>query len=261
MLKLISREKLEHIAKKHLNYPLHDAEKDYFLTRVMQIIAGSELAEILVFKGGTAIHHCYLEQIRFSEDLDFTSKNKKITLADIEELFKGNDSFEMRKKFESKATLKIGQFKYFGILETPNSIKLEVDRFQNVVLPAGTREYRNVWGLDFKVNVMSSIEICAEKIRACNDRFRYRDFYDLYNMVNSLKIDINQSIALLPQKEIRKPLAKENILRNLKLALNEIDQDGDTIVYEKEIKTKDLIDFFNQLTIPSYSANTQYESF
>ena len=31
------------------------------------------LAESLVFKGGTALHHCYLPQHRFSEDLDFTS--------------------------------------------------------------------------------------------------------------------------------------------------------------------------------------------
>ncbi len=41
-MKLITREKLEHIAKKILNYPLHDAEKDYFLGLVMKIISKSD---------------------------------------------------------------------------------------------------------------------------------------------------------------------------------------------------------------------------
>lgn len=76
MNKLIAREKLENIAKKVLNYPLHDAEKDYFLTLAMKLIYESNLSNNLVFKGGTSIYHCYLEQLRFSEDLDFTSLDK-----------------------------------------------------------------------------------------------------------------------------------------------------------------------------------------
>jgi len=52
---LVSREKLEHVARRVLHYPLHDAEKDYFLTVVMSMISGSKLLDALVFKGGTAI--------------------------------------------------------------------------------------------------------------------------------------------------------------------------------------------------------------
>jgi predicted nucleotidyltransferase component of viral defense system len=70
---MLSRQQLEIINRKTLRYPLHIAEKDYLLALVLQLITDSPLGEKLVFKGGTAVHHCYLEQHRFSEDLDFSS--------------------------------------------------------------------------------------------------------------------------------------------------------------------------------------------
>ncbi|MBU1085234.1 MAG: hypothetical protein ABII08_03135 [Candidatus Beckwithbacteria bacterium] len=42
-LSLISREKFEYIARKQLGYQLQDAEKDYFLTLVMDIFSKSKL--------------------------------------------------------------------------------------------------------------------------------------------------------------------------------------------------------------------------
>ena len=105
--------------------------------------------------------------------------------------------------YESQPTLKLERIKYFGVLETPNSVKLEVDRCQNIVLPPKTITYHNVWEKGFKVRVMDPIEICAEKIRACNDRFRYRDFYDLFFLVNQLNLNLQTVVKLIPQKEIR----------------------------------------------------------
>ncbi|MEA3357026.1 MAG: nucleotidyl transferase AbiEii/AbiGii toxin family protein [Patescibacteria group bacterium] len=255
MLELIPREKLEHVARKVLKYPLHDAEKDYILTVVMQIVASSDLSEILVFKGGTSIHHCYLEQMRFSEDLDFTSKKKDISLNDIKDLFTEYDIFEIKKEYESKPSLKIERLKYSGILDTPNSIKFEVDRLQSVVMPTVQMQYKNVWGLNFSVNVMNSVEICAEKVRACNDRFRYRDFYDLYMMANKLGLNIENSIKLIPKKEIRKTINKQNLLRNLELSLNEVSEKGDTVVYSESVQVVELRNFFKSMKLSSYEPN------
>jgi len=255
MVKLISREKLEHIAKKRLKYPLHDAEKDYFLALVMQVVSESNLTDVMVFKGGTAIHHCFLDQLRFSQDLDFTSKKKNITLNEIKSLFQDSALFEIKKPYVSKATIKIEQLKYYGILDTPNSIKFEVDHFQDVVTPSVQKKYQNVWGLDFNINVMSPVEICAEKIRACNDRFRYRDFYDLFMLINLLNIDTQKAISLIPQKEIRNPISKANINKNLELALTEFSQRGGTIFYRNKIKTKDIKSFISSMNVPSYKPN------
>ena len=73
---IITRQQFEIINRKTLRYPLQIAEKDYFLALVMLIISQSNLREKLVFKGGTALQHCYLGQYRFSEDLDFSSSHE-----------------------------------------------------------------------------------------------------------------------------------------------------------------------------------------
>ncbi len=252
---LISREKLEHIARSKLGYTLQDAEKDYFLAIVMKIVSESKLSDSLVFKGGTSIYHCYLDQYRFSEDLDFTSLDKNISLEDIKNLFAQYDIFEIKKTYKTNFSLKIEQLKYEGVLETANSIKFEVDKFQNVVLPAKKEKYKNIWGLDFSVNVMDSVEICAEKIRACNDRFRYRDFYDLYMMTTGLDIKTEKYLKLLPKKEIRHDVGKDKILRNLNLALDEVSKSGDTVEYKKNVAIDKLRNFFENLAIPSLKSN------
>ena len=255
MVKLISREKLEYIARKVLYYPLHDAEKDYFLTLAMKLISESHLSNTFVFKGGTSIYHCYLEQLRFSEDLDFTSLDNNIEMKDITKIFVKSDNFEIKKKYESKATIKIEKLKYYGVLDVPNNIKVEIDYLQNVLLPPVQKRYQNVWDLDFTVSVMDHIEICAEKLRACNDRFRYRDFYDLYMMVTILNIDVEKAVALVPQKEIRKSFSKNNIIENLNLALGEISTSGDTVTYEKPVEPNKLKGFFNKLEVPVLEPN------
>jgi predicted nucleotidyltransferase component of viral defense system len=81
--KKITRQQLEIINRRKLLYPLPIAQKDYFLALALDIIFSSDLKERLLFKGGTALHHCYLSQKRFSEDLDFTALDKTITLNEI----------------------------------------------------------------------------------------------------------------------------------------------------------------------------------
>jgi len=145
-LPLITRKQLEIINRKSLNYPLHVAEKDYFLALVMQIISQSSLENILIFKGGTALHHCYLEQHRFSEDLDFSSNQKALTLEDARRIFNGIEYLKIKKDYLSTATIKIEKLQYTGPLLQPNSLKVEVDFLQNVLLPPQKKKYNNVWG-------------------------------------------------------------------------------------------------------------------
>lgn len=113
-INLVSREKLEHIARKVLKYPLQDAEKDYILAMVMQIVTESKVSNRLVFKGGTAIYHCYLDQLRFSEDLGFSCMDKNISMFNIKDIFQPYDIFEIKKEYVSRATLKIERLKYEG---------------------------------------------------------------------------------------------------------------------------------------------------
>jgi predicted nucleotidyltransferase component of viral defense system len=93
---LLGRRQLEVINRKKLRYPLAVAEKDYLLAVVAKVIYSSPLKEKIVFKGGTAIHHCYLPQSRFSEDLDFTSLDKSITLEEVKTALESQDFLEVK---------------------------------------------------------------------------------------------------------------------------------------------------------------------
>lgn len=230
----LSKQQLQLINNQSLRYRADTAEKDYFLALVSKIINESELGKKLVFKGGTAIHHCYLPQLRFSEDLDFSSLTQDITLEEVKAVFAPYEYLEVKESYQSKATIKIQRLKYSGVLDQPNSLKVEVDFIQNVVLPTKNLPYNNVWGVDVSVNVMDEREICAEKIRAMSDRSRFRDFFDFYLLMEQYQFDLEEILNLLRQKEIRKPISKESMLANFKQATANKQDELGLIFYKQD---------------------------
>ena len=98
---LLNKSDLSIFNKQALKYKLADAEKDYLLSVGLKIIYASPLRDKLVFKGGTAIHHCYLPQARFSEDLDFTSLDKSITLEEVKTVLESPGFFEVKEDYVS----------------------------------------------------------------------------------------------------------------------------------------------------------------
>ena len=235
---LLSKSDLSILNKRSLKYNLADAEKDYFLTIVSKIIYESPLRDKLVFKGGTAIHHTYLPQTRFSEDLDFTLLDKSITLEELKSVLESQDFLEVKDEYMSKATIKVERLKYTGPLGLANSIKVEIDYMQNVVLPAKVLPYKNAWKVETKVNVMDIREICAEKIRAASDRARYRDFYDLVLLFDMVQFDIKKIVDIIKQKEIRKPITQESMLKNWEIARQEREKELAGIYYAKDVNDK-----------------------
>ena len=237
---MLSRQQLEIINKKTLKYPLHIAEKDYFLAMVLKIIAESALKGDLVFKGGTALYHCYLEQFRFSEDLDFSSKRKSISLEEARQMFVGQDYLSVKKDYFSPSTIKIEKLQYAGPLGQPNFLKVEIDYLQNVLLPAQELKYNNVWGVDFFVKVMDIKEIAAEKIRAMSDRARYRDFYDLFLILEKYQLNLSEIVGYIKQKEIRQPIAKITIKNNWSIIGTQKEAEMSQIHYTRFIDDKEI---------------------
>lgn len=252
---IITRQQLEIINRKTLRYPLQTVEKDYFLALVMQIISESAVGEKLVFKGGTALHHCYLEQSRFSEDLDFSSNQVNLSLEEIRAVFAPVNFLTIKKDYQSGATIKIERLQYTGPLALPNSLKVEIDFLQNVLIPPKWMQYNNVWGLDFKARVMDEREICAEKIRAMSDRARYRDFYDLFLLLETQPINLDEVITYVGKKEIRKPITKANIYRNWKVVGTQKAAEMGQIHYSRQVddaQIENMIEIlpFNEINSP-----------
>jgi predicted nucleotidyltransferase component of viral defense system len=244
MIQLLNRRELEIINRRSLRYPLAIAEKDYMLAIVSKVIYDSSLRDKIVFKGGTAINHCYLSQTRFSEDLDFSSVDQTITLEEVKKVLESQSFLEAKECYLSKATIKIERLKYSGPLGLPNSLKVEIDFLQNIVLPTKDISYTNSWGVETNVKVMDIREVFAEKIRASSDRARYRDFYDLVLLFEKYHFDLSEINMLILQKEVRKPIIQSSILYNWEIAKKERESEVSQIYYATEInhtKVEDLI--------------------
>lgn len=246
---MLSRQQLEIINRKSLKYPLHIAEKDYLLALVLQQITHSPLGNKLIFKGGTALHHCYLEQNRFSQDLDFSSGQQPVSLEEVQEVLTSLEYLEVKKHFQSKATIKIERLLYTGPLGHPNSIKLDIDILQNVLLPAKSLLYRTVWGLEFPVSVMDIREICAEKIRAMSNRARYRDFYDMFLILESHQLDLEEITGYIRRKEIRQPISKTSMMKNWEITRDQKEDEIMAIYYSRTVEDQQIIEMINDLPI------------
>jgi predicted nucleotidyltransferase component of viral defense system len=236
----LTRQQLELINRRTIRYPLQIAEKDYFLALAIQLVNNSPLGNKLVFKGSTAIHHCYLQQKRFSEDLDFTSLDAHVSAKDIISILESDGTFRVNKFYESDFTIKIERLQYQGLLGQPGNIKIEIDHHQNVVLPGITVSYRNLWNVVASIQVMDLREICAKKIRAVSQRARYRDFYDLYFLINDLEVSLDEIIEILKQKEIRTPVIAANIIRNWLIAKEQMDSDLGSIYCSEEVANHEI---------------------
>ncbi len=223
-----------------LKYPLAVAEKDYFLALVSKIIYDSPLREKLIFKGGTALYHTYLPQLRFSEDLDFSSNQNPMSLDGIKSIFAPYDFLSVKKAYQSDATVKIERLLFIGPLSQANSLKVEIDFLQNVVLPPIKMDYHNAYGVKIKVRVMDIREIAAEKIRAMNDRIRYRDYYDFSMICLKLNINMAEVLKLVKQKEVRKSISPQKILSNWQLAKKDKTNELTAIYYSEELSDEHI---------------------
>lgn len=249
MIALLSKSDLSILNKRALKYNLADAEKDYLLSVVSGLIYESSLRDKLIFKGGTAIHHCYLPQTRFSEDLDFTSLDTSITPDEVRSVLESQDFLEVKDEYVSSATIKIERLKYTGPLGLPNSLKVEIDYKQNVVLPARALAYKNAWGVKTDVMVMDIKEICAEKIRAASERARYRDFYDLKLLFDKARFDIGEITELLKRKEMREPITQGAMLNNWKIAKKERAEELSRIYYAADVSDSEIYGLIKTLKI------------
>jgi predicted nucleotidyltransferase component of viral defense system len=235
---LLDRPRLEILNKRGLKYNLQDAEKDYFLAVILSVLYSSGLKDALVFKGGTAIYHCYLDQIRFSKDLDFTAR-ARLKLSDMENLFSGFEIFKLKDKEEKKFGLAFS-VQYRGVLAQPDTIEVDINTNQKVLLEPKIMEYRNYYGVKLSCPVMDKSEIFAEKIRTLNDRARPRDPYDLVILQKKLGLKLEEGLALLAKKEMFKPLDKERISENLRISQERFDDEMEELYYREPVSKAEI---------------------
>jgi predicted nucleotidyltransferase component of viral defense system len=173
------------------------AEKEIVLTYLLQLLSERGLLGRLAFKGGTCLRKMILgSQGRFSTDLDFTGLEEhdhEDVILDMmgafEQPFHGikfsipDDSY-----YESEDGVSWGVnpvYVYDWNSGGESEIKFQVSRRETPTLPTerlAQIEQSYFASLPFRptdINCLALPEILAEKIRACYQRNKARDVYDL----------------------------------------------------------------------------------
>src|SRR3989304_1900520 len=172
------------------------AEKEVVLTFLLQLLSERSVLERLAFKGGTCLRKMFVgSQGRFSTDLDFTGleehDHEDIILAMMEAFeqpFHGIQfSIPDEGYYETQDGLSWGvNPAYAHDWNTGDSeIKLQISRRETPTLPVerraqiGQSYFRHLPFAPVEVLCLGLPEIVAGKIRACYQRIKARDIYDL----------------------------------------------------------------------------------
>jgi len=209
-------------ASQHLNIIPVFIEKDYWITLVLNKLAGSKYAEQVVFKGGTSLSKGYGLINRFSEDVDIAVIDERIQT--------GNQIKTLIRDIEKKITQELIErhvagvsskgsrfrksvFEYQSIDSKNSSNKLivEINSFANpypfaarsigsfiadFLKQTGKSDYIQQYNLQpFQINVLDKRQTLLEKmvslIRFSYDKnviqsisSKIRHFYDLYFLLS-----------------------------------------------------------------------------
>ncbi len=172
------------------------AEKEIVLTFLLQVLSERGLLARLAFKGGTCLRKMFVgSQGRFSTDLDFTG----IEEHDHEDIIlKMMEAFEQPFHGIQFAIPDEGYYETqdglsWGVNPTythewnvaGSEIKLQISRRETPTLPTERRAqieqsyFRLLPFVPAEIICLALGEILAEKIRACYQRNKARDIYDL----------------------------------------------------------------------------------
>lgn len=190
-------------------------EKDYILSWILEGIADNEnLAQALVFKGGTVLKKAYFKDYRFSEDLDFTLLKDEITNEQIFQWLK--DIFGYIRE-EANIPLEIIDnnehedgginfyISYIGPLGGQGNnkrVKVDISRseqlvfapvWQNMILSYTDQE-------EHKLLCYPLEEVLVEKLRSVMQRMQARDFYDIWYLLEVHGLDVNFYVNELKSK-------------------------------------------------------------
>jgi predicted nucleotidyltransferase component of viral defense system len=173
------------------------AEKEVVLTFLLQLLSERGILDRLAFKGGTCLRKMFIgSQGRFSTDLDFTALEERdhedVVLAMMgafEEEFHGiRFRIPDNSYYETADGLSWGvnpNYSHEWNAAGESEIKLQISRRETPTLPTERKSQceQSYFGvLPFapaEITCLALPEILAEKIRACYQRNKARDIYDL----------------------------------------------------------------------------------
>lgn len=183
-------------------------EKDYVISWLLWGIAQNVfLSENLIFKGGTCIKKIYIEDYRYSEDMDFTLKNDTISDNEIYTEFNGlfgviSRETRMRLSIDESSKdihVATGSIKFYINYTGPlggngDHIKLDITRGEQLEHdPIDGQILQSYSDLDsgFTIKSYPLEEVVIEKMAALMGRTEPRDLYDFDYLTAIEQIDLH----------------------------------------------------------------------
>lgn len=182
-------------------------EKDYILTWVLFGIANNEvLSKALVFKGGTVLKKCYIEDYRFSEDLDFTlidenlsHEQLKYLLQDTFNWVSAESNIQLEHKMDNihqasgSSQLYVNYVGPLGGNMGGRDIKIDITRGEKMDFPIEERmvfiTYSDFPEESFSLQCYSLSEVLIEKMAALMGRTEPRDLYDFWYLLEIERLE------------------------------------------------------------------------
>ena len=186
--------------------PTSTIERDYVQNWFLSALPPVNMA----LKGGTGIRKVYIENYRFSDDLDFTLLEPvdadTLRTAVIDAMVRVHDESGIQFEDEIGFRQTRNGFKAttrFRILHRSSTspIKIDLDLTgadsEQILLPVSGRSVFHHYsdGLETSVNSYALEEIMAEKIRSIFQRTRSRDLYDIGQLAGRADRDVVRSIV------------------------------------------------------------------
>lgn len=185
-------------------WPTQDQiEQDLLLSRVLiEIYQDPELADELVFRGGTCLHKLHLTQPRrYSEDLDFvrTSAGGIASLTQALSRLGERLGFQVATRVSQQPKVYLRTTAASG---TSLRIKIEINtRERSPALPLVQLSHAVStawWSGRADVRTFAPPELVATKIRALFQRKKGRDLFDLWLALTELKLPPADILAAYP---------------------------------------------------------------
>ena len=188
-----------------LSVPETTVERDYSQNWLLFGISNSDLK--MALKGGTGIRKMYIENYRFSDDLDFTLLDDRSIEGLESEIRKSISTAKEASGVGFEDEINISEVEngyvvktYFRFSGSPNvrlKIKLDLSKKENeiVLLPISETDIIHPYTDDFKCRVSgySLKELYSEKIRSLFQRIRPRDLYDIW-FLSKKELDVTDLI-------------------------------------------------------------------
>lgn len=205
----INRELLTNLGHKQGLINKEHIEKSWMQDHLLYYLAKKN--DNLIFKGGTALYKLY-NLPRFSEDLDFSSK-EEINKDILKEFCEMHNCKLKYKKMRDSHLFKL---RFPGILTRENTLRVDISVTKSLYgfdVKSYISPYPDI--TPFLIKVMSLQEILSEKIHGLLNRTKARDLYDLFFILRNLETKGSKEIIIKKLYDRNIIIEEKNLLREI----------------------------------------------